>query len=1265
MARAYSSSAFSQASPSAAGQWESLRGELVALLDHVEGQYARSVAEEPGYGALSQRMAALRQQVAEPAPVQRHQDALRSVKRAVDRFNERDEGGRINPQDVLQSAIHEIRARQGEPLPPLTPASRQAAPAPAAPVAAPLGELAEAVGGIANRLERLEGELKAQRQSNGSVKDIAEQVSQLTHVVELLAGAVGETGQVKRLESQIAHLAALVSEPRRPDVTEVTGRLDELAATVERLADIQIQHFGRDSRDGPERTQVFSDGMRAIEQSVRNVYNRIDALERNTALSTDDFEKLTEQMARFTEAMRRNEGKPSSLLSLVDQLNARMGQLESRDADVDGLKDDIGALRTSVVEAMEPRFAAIERQLSTLGGKISARPQADPSIAEIESHIRHLAQRMDETHAQLDGLARLYNQDEAQPDFEGLAKLVADRTSEAMVRRMPAQPTGPIRASLDEAGMAEIERRVLRLFDATSREGLDRPSLDLAEMQDGIRRVDERLDRLETSLGQFGRDAAQAARTAAEWREAELPPDPHALADLVARRTSEAMAQRPQAPAPDFQALAELVAKRTGEAVALSMPAPAAPDFERLANLVASRTSEAVARTLPAAPPASPPMPAPAAQAAAPAPAMNTPRAPVAEPAPAGIRIPGPAAGGDSMPKSPSEDFALTDTPFAEPAARQPDMPTIRIPGDPPVAAAPARAEGPPVFNPALVERPPRPESPFAPGKPESFAEEADEPAPEAKRPEPAAAEQLNPQSISTFIAAQRRAAQRQTPAETPTSNSLLGKAFARLQTASKPASRPEQPEAVEPVAEAPVAPAKEKPVKEKLAKAKKAEKPQPTPKAPRTIGLDGVTAGEFAPKPAPVGFLTRYRRPLLLAAVLVGVSLLTLNLVAQRLGGGQAPAADNAAVTDMATDSPEAEVPPAAPVSDAAKVSSLLSIPDVDIDDTVVGSINPDDALAFTGHEQTALSAPDLTAATLTANDLQPAEIASPVKVDLPPEEVGPLDLREAAANGDARAQFEVAAIYTEGKAVKQDLAMAATWYERAAAQGFAPAQYRLASLYEGGKGVAQDLEQARLWYQRAAEAGNRMSMHNLAALYAGGQLGEQQFSPAAEWFEQAAQRGLGDSQFNLGMLYARGLGVDQDFAKSYKWFALAALNGDTEAAKARDDVAKNLDAATLSAIKDEVAKWKAEPIDLVANFAPIGTWSADFDPGQVLSDKDLVKKVQVVLQRLGYDVGTPDGLAGPKTSVAIKAFEHATGMSEIGQINPRLLAVLGSQPV
>jgi localization factor PodJL len=328
-----------------------------------------------------------------------------------------------------------------------------------------------------------------------------------------------------------------------------------------------------------------------------------------------------------------------------------------------------------------------------------------------------------------------------------------------------------------------------------------------------------------------------------------------------------------------------------------------------------------------------------------------------------------------------------------------------------------------------------------------------------------------------------------------------------------------------------------------------------------------------------------------------------------------------------------------------------------------VAGTPEPPLPQAFEAATQVALA--DVPKSLSDAVQPLPSALESPVKVEPPPAAVGPEPLLQAAANGDARAQFEVAAIYTEGRAVPEDLKAAAMWYERAASQGFAPAQYRLGNLYENGRGVAKDINQARLWYQQAAEAGNRMAMHNLAALYAGGGLGTQQFDAAAKWFEEAANRGMKDSQFNLGMLYARGLGVKQDLNASFTWFSLAANRGDKDAAKARDDIASSLAAAEVQKLIDEVANFKPLQIDFVANFAPIGTWNAKFDPGETITDARVVSGVQTALNQLGFDVGTPDGVAGEKTADAIRSFERQTGMNESGKINPRLLAVLGSQPV
>jgi localization factor PodJL len=410
--------------------------------------------------------------------------------------------------------------------------------------------------------------------------------------------------------------------------------------------------------------------------------------------------------------------------------------------------------------------------------------------------------------------------------------------------------------------------------------------------------------------------------------------------------------------------------------------------------------------------------------------------------------------------------------------------------------------------------------------------------------------------------------------------------------------------------------------------------------------------------------FLVRHRQPLLLGASVIAIACLTINLINQRMK----PAGDTQPVAQVVQDVGDATLTPV-PMAQQGITLPTTPGPRVVLDTLSTASIDGTQQKFVAGDSP---MPPAFEAAAALAGEgtslsaaVDPLALESPVKVDRPPAAVGPDALLAAAGNGDARAQFEVAAIYTEGRAVPEDLVAAAMWYERAAGQGFVPAQYRLGNLYENGRGVEKDLEQARLWYQRAAEGGNRMAMHNLAALYAGGGLGTQQFDAAAKWFEEAANRGMKDSQFNLGMLYARGLGVTQDLAASFKWFSLAANRGDQDAAKARDDIAASLDAATVQALMADLGTFRPVAIDLAANFAPIGTWNRDFDPGETITTPKVVMGVQMALGLLGFEVGTPDGVAGAKTAEAIRAFERATGMSEHGEINPRLLAVLGSQPV
>jgi len=224
----------------------------------------------------------------------------------------------------------------------------------------------------------------------------------------------------------------------------------------------------------------------------------------------------------------------------------------------------------------------------------------------------------------------------------------------------------------------------------------------------------------------------------------------------------------------------------------------------------------------------------------------------------------------------------------------------------------------------------------------------------------------------------------------------------------------------------------------------------------------------------------------------------------------------------------------------------------------------------------------------------------APELPIDTLPPAIGGPALRAAAIAGEMSAQYEIAVRFGEGRGVPRDERQAANWLELAAKQGLAPAQFRLGGYYEKGIGVKKDIAAARDLYLAAAAKGNGKAMHNLGVLYADGINGRPDYHTAALWFRKAADRGITDSQYNLAILYARGSGEPQNYAEAYKWFALAAKAGDVEAANKRDDLAAQLDEATLAATDLVVKSWKPEPQpdEAIKVKAPPGGWDAAIQP-------------------------------------------------------------------
>lgn len=298
--------------------------------------------------------------------------------------------------------------------------------------------------------------------------------------------------------------------------------------------------------------------------------------------------------------------------------------------------------------------------------------------------------------------------------------------------------------------------------------------------------------------------------------------------------------------------------------------------------------------------------------------------------------------------------------------------------------------------------------------------------------------------------------------------------------------------------------------------------------------------------------------------------------------------------------------------------------------------------------------------------------DAATNLLASLPPEGVGPMALRSAAAGGNPAAEFLVGVKYTEGSGVPADLSKAAVWYQKAADKGLAPAQYRLASLYEKGRGVEKDLPKAKAWYSKAAEAGNAKAMHNLAVLFAEGGGGQPDYAAAAKWFEAAANYGVKDSLFNLGILYAGGIGVDKDLVASYKWFAIAADQGDPEAAKRRDDVANMMDQATLANARLAVEQFglktpapSANKVTMEPGWTDSASLPAEKIAVKAVDNSAMILEAQDKLNYLGFETGTPDGQMGPRTRSAIQAFQRSLGIPETGQVDKQLMEELKSQAI
>ena len=71
---------------------------------------------------------------------------------------------------------------------------------------------------------------------------------------------------------------------------------------------------------------------------------------------------------------------------------------------------------------------------------------------------------------------------------------------------------------------------------------------------------------------------------------------------------------------------------------------------------------------------------------------------------------------------------------------------------------------------------------------------------------------------------------------------------------------------------------------------------------------------------------------------------------------------------------------------------------------------------------------------------------------------------------------------MYEKGLGVRHNYREAVKWYRQAAENGYAYAEYNLAGMYYKGKGVMQNLSSAYSWYKRSALHGLEIAKNALA---------------------------------------------------------------------------------------------------------------------------------------------------------------------------------------
>lgn len=154
----------------------------------------------------------------------------------------------------------------------------------------------------------------------------------------------------------------------------------------------------------------------------------------------------------------------------------------------------------------------------------------------------------------------------------------------------------------------------------------------------------------------------------------------------------------------------------------------------------------------------------------------------------------------------------------------------------------------------------------------------------------------------------------------------------------------------------------------------------------------------------------------------------------------------------------------------------------------------------------------------------------------------------------------------------------------------------------------------------------------------------------------EPLAATGDPKAQFLIGVMHATGNGYQQDYVQAYKWLTLSSRAGNDKAQQASQRIAARMTGEQLSDARSQANRFRSTP---PAQGTASGSWAQA--PQSLPSGRALVAEVQSGLTRLGYDLGSADGLMGRRTVTAISDFQRQVGMHADGKATEGVLLAIG----